>query len=388
MPNSRPIQTIQIRCQLAEWIATGSLLAACVPVGQWLADVLRTTSDPTAVFLLSCGAILLLGLAYGFPLLVLARRKTRLLRKANMGIPDVLGASSAWRLAAVSACYFMGVLLLPAMMYRIPAAIPVVTLFLLVSLFIALTIRPAIAMPDAGESADLAPMEDFIRTHARKRVRLLLLDLEAPFAYYSRPRPGPTIAVSRGLLRVLTPPERVAVVAHELAHHKRLDYDVRQLAFLAGYLLRLAAVYFAFRALAGDRGEPDAIAALAPAGLVLWLTGILSHVLMVRLTCAQERWATRWTLANVADPEDYLSALRKISGSASSSGEPSWLERLLFATHPSLREVEAQIQALRERRSPDRPPGMAASASAAQSANQEIGVPGDTMKEEERGTEA
>ncbi len=157
---------------------------------------------------------------------------------------------------------------------------------------------------------------------------------------------GPTrrILLSDTLLADYSDDEIEVVLAHELAHHVHNDMWrglALQAAMVAGafYVADLA-----LRVMAeglGYRGLSD------PASLpLLMLVGGLWSFLMLplanALSRAQERAADRYALETTRNPEAFVSAMKRLSQQNMAENEPSPLVRVLFYSHPPIRErIEA-----------------------------------------------
>jgi Zn-dependent protease with chaperone function len=152
------------------------------------------------------------------------------------------------------------------------------------------------------------------------------------------------ILLSDTLLADYTDDEIEVVLAHELAHHVHRDLW-RGIAlqvvvvvggfFFADLLLRAAGGWLRYRGLS----DPAAIPLLMLTG------GAWSFVMLPianALSRAQERAADRYALETTRNPEAFVSAMRRLSQQNMAEDRPSTLVRLLFYSHPPIRErIEA-----------------------------------------------
>jgi len=150
----------------------------------------------------------------------------------------------------------------------------------------------------------------------------------------------------------LSPRERLAVFAHELAHH-RLDHSRR--ARREGLVVNLigAAAFAGWLVLL--TGEGDSFwSHLAPATFLAWLTCLLLHPLYMAHLRSQERQANELALRMTDDAEAFESAMTRLAdhlGGASpvaAARSGRWLH-WMFDTHPTLEEVLSQAAAFERR---------------------------------------
>lgn len=144
--------------------------------------------------------------------------------------------------------------------------------------------------------------------------RVWIVDDPAPGAFSIGlvPRRA-AVAITNGLLSLLTERELRAVLAHELAHIRRHDTRAASLCVaLAGALPLLA---LALLGLGGGDDEDE-----APAGPQAWLFAALAALaaLIVRVSLDREREfeADRWAAGLCRDPHALADALAKIERAA------------------------------------------------------------------------
>lgn len=148
------------------------------------------------------------------------------------------------------------------------------------------------------------------------------------------------ILVSDTLLAEYSDDEIEAILGHELGHHVHRDIwrsMASESAFMfAGFL----AAFHALRALgpgAGLKGPQD----VAGLPLVLLAVGLVSVLLMPlanALSRHAERRADRFALKMASRPEAFASAIRRLAAQNLAEEDPSWIVRVLFYTHPPIRE--------------------------------------------------
>jgi STE24 endopeptidase len=148
------------------------------------------------------------------------------------------------------------------------------------------------------------------------------------------------ILVSDTLLADYSDDEIEVVLAHELAHHVHRDLwrgmalQVVLLGigfYLADLLLRGVGGALGYRGLS----DPAALPLLMLAG-GLWSFLMLPAV--NALSRAQERAADRYALETTRNPDAFVSAMKRLSQQNMAEDHPSALVRLVFYSHPPIRE--------------------------------------------------
>lgn len=203
--------------------------------------------------------------------------------------------------------------------------------------------------------------------------KLAVVDTSMPNAFATgRNQKNAVVAVTRGLMQRLDPPEVEGVIAHELAHIKHRDVA---LMTFAGFFATVASLivqnyyYFAmFGGMGGRRSDRNGNAAILVwvASIVVW---IVSYFLIRALSRYREFAADRGAAAITGQPANLMSALTKISGVVGRipSEDLRRVEGMnaffiipafrkgsfseLFSTHPSLerrlanlRRIEAEMR--------------------------------------------
>lgn len=148
------------------------------------------------------------------------------------------------------------------------------------------------------------------------------------------------ILLSDTLLTDYSDDEIEVILAHELAHHVHRDLwrgiAVQTVALFGGFFLASVALNALAEPLA-LRGTSD------PAGLpVLMLTaGVWTFLILPivnAISRAQERAADRYALATTRNVDAFVTAMKRLSQQNLAEEYPSELVRLLFYSHPPIRE--------------------------------------------------
>ncbi len=148
------------------------------------------------------------------------------------------------------------------------------------------------------------------------------------------------ILLSDTLLADYSEDEIEVILAHELAHHVHRDLwrgiAVQTLALFAGF-------YLASQILAASAGALGLRGLSDPAGLpvLLVIAGAWTFLLMPivnALSRAQERAADRYALKTTRNVDAFVTAMKRLSQQNLAEEYPSPLVRLLFYSHPPIRE--------------------------------------------------
>jgi heat shock protein HtpX len=117
------------------------------------------------------------------------------------------------------------------------------------------------------------------------------------------------LVVTTGLLELLGPEERQAVVAHELGHIAHWDFVVMTLAAAVPLLLYM--IFSATRSMRRGRGRSGGYAALI--GLISYVAYLVSHYIVLLLSRVREYYADRFSAEVTQDPDALGSALVKVA---------------------------------------------------------------------------
>lgn len=157
------------------------------------------------------------------------------------------------------------------------------------------------------------------------------------------------ILLSDTLLADYSDDEIEVVLAHELAHHVHRDLwrgmVAQTLVLFGGFGLAHVVLAAAGPALGYRAADPAALP------LLVWVAGAWSFLVLPvvnALSRAQERAADRYALETTRNPAAFVSAMKRLSQQNLAEEEPSALVRLLFYSHPPIRERIAAARAFTE----------------------------------------
>jgi heat shock protein HtpX len=152
------------------------------------------------------------------------------------------------------------------------------------------------------------------RTCAEKKIpipRFGLVHDGNPNAFTFGHYPGDArLAITTGLLERLSPPERQAVVAHELGHIAHWDFVVMTVAAAVPLLLYLL-YRFTLSSGKGSRRGSSSYAAIV--GLVSFVVYLISNYIALLLSRVREYYADRFSGEVTGDPEALSTALVKVA---------------------------------------------------------------------------
>lgn len=149
--------------------------------------------------------------------------------------------------------------------------------------------------------------------------KIAVVDSDMPNAFATGRSPKHSVvAVTRGLMQRLNPPEIEAVLAHEMSHIKNRDVSVMTLAsFFATVAslilqtLRYSMMFGGYGRRRDDNNSGAAIAVVWVASILVW---IISYFLIRALSRYREYAADRGSAVLTGAPSQLMSALVKISG--------------------------------------------------------------------------
>jgi heat shock protein HtpX len=166
---------------------------------------------------------------------------------------------------------------------------------------------------DEATAPDLVGMVHGLADRAGlPRPRVYLIDEAQPNAFATGRSPATSaVAVTTGLLHLLTPEEMAGVIAHELAHIRNRDtLTMTVAATIAGALSSLLNFAFLFRG--GDGQRPNVIVIL----LMSLLAPLAAAVIQMAISRGREYEADRQGGEICGNPLWLASALDKIAGGA------------------------------------------------------------------------
>lgn len=231
---------------------------------------------------------------------------------------------------------------------------------------IVLALYKAKEIPVADNPTLHAMVEELAHKAHLPKPRLYLVDMPVPNAFATgRNETHAVIAVTSGILELLSERELRGVLAHELSHIKNRDILVSSIAAtLAGAISYLAQMAYWGGALFGSRdneqqGGGNTLGMLA----LLILTPIIATLLHLAVSRSREYLADETGAHISEDPHSLASALKKLHGYSKVHpliGEPKHeatahmfivnpfkpsLLMSLFSTHPPVEERVKRLEA-------------------------------------------
>ena len=224
------------------------------------------------------------------------------------------------------------------------------------------------------EAPDLHRMVEQLSLRAnlpKPGVYLMNTPMPNAFATGRSPKHG-AVAVTTGLIQLLTRDELAGVIAHELAHIKHRDTLISSVtATVAGAITMVAEMAMwamMFGGLGGDEEEGGSLADMVGSVLMLFLAPIAAMVIQMAISRAREYSADAGGAEILGDPLPLASALAKLERAAAHvpghvSPATSHLYIVnplhgglagLFRTHPASEERIARLQAMAHRNATNR----------------------------------
>ena len=193
--------------------------------------------------------------------------------------------------------------------------------------------------------------------------RIYIVPEETPNAFATGRDPEhAAVAVTEGILRLLTPEQLAGVLAHEMGHVRNRDILIQTIAGVMGSAIVTLANIFQFTAIFGGNREEGSNPL---AGLVMALLApIAASLVQMAISRSREYLADETGAALCGDPLALAGALEelgRISGQIPmQSGNPSTAQMFivqpafavgdnlsrLFSTHPPLTERIARLRAM------------------------------------------
>jgi heat shock protein HtpX len=142
--------------------------------------------------------------------------------------------------------------------------------------------------------------------------RVAIMQSPVPNAFATGRSPShAVVAVTDSIMRLLSPRELEAVVAHEISHVRNRDVLALTIASFMAMVAAIVMNNFLFASLFGRR---DSGGAWIIAGLVAVVVYIVAQILIMALSRYREYAADRGSAFITGSPRDLMSALQKISG--------------------------------------------------------------------------
>lgn len=212
-----------------------------------------------------------------------------------------------------------------------------------------------------------AAVEELTEKAKLPKPKLYLVDLPTPNAFATgRNEHHAVVAVTSGILKLLSGEELRGVLAHELSHIKNKDILVSSIAAtLAGAISYIAQMaYFAGMFAGGSRDERNGGNAFGALALLI-VTPIIATLLHLAVSRSREYLADETGSRISQDPRSLAEALKKLHSFSRAHplvGEPKYeatshlfivnpfkpsLLMSLFSTHPPAEERVKKLEALK-----------------------------------------
>jgi heat shock protein HtpX len=211
------------------------------------------------------------------------------------------------------------------------------------------------------EAPALYDMVDRLRQRAGLPMpKVVVLPSEQPNAFATGRNPAhAAVAVTNGIVRLLSPEELEGVIAHELAHIQNRDILTSSVAATMGSAITLLARFAIFVPVGGRDDRGGGLSAI----LMLILAPIAAMLIQMAISRSREFAADRDGAAISGDPHALATALMRLHEGAEQmpmDANPSTAHlfivsplagrmgalRGLFATHPPVEERVARLRAL------------------------------------------
>lgn len=210
-------------------------------------------------------------------------------------------------------------------------------------------------------------VEELARKAGLPKPKLCLVDMPSPNAFATgRNENHAVVAVSSGILQLLSDDELRGVLAHELSHIKNKDILVSTIAAtLAGAISYLAQMAYWGGAVFGSRDNEEGAGNMFGTIALLILTPVIATLLHLAISRSREYLADHTAAEISHDPRSLASALKKLHGYSQAHplvGEPkheatahlfivnpfkpSFLMSL-FSTHPPMEERVKRLENFR-----------------------------------------
>jgi heat shock protein HtpX len=217
---------------------------------------------------------------------------------------------------------------------------------------------------DPSQAPELHRMVEELSAAAnipKPRVYVMETDNPNAFATGRNPEHG-VVAVTTGILRLLTPQELKGVLAHEIGHIKNRDILIQSVASTLGAAITYLAYYGPL--LFGRSGDDEEGGGVGAAGgiLMMILAPIAAMLIQMAISRSREYIADETGAQLCHNPESLARALEKLAYGveaapmqANPATEPLYIVnpltgggiQNLFSTHPPIEERVARLRAMR-----------------------------------------
>mgnify|MGYP005843845979 FL=1 len=209
-----------------------------------------------------------------------------------------------------------------------------------------------------------AMVADLAREAEVPMPRVYIIPEESPNAFATGRNPEhAAVAVTQGILRLLTPTELKGVLAHEMGHVRNRDILIQSIAATLGGAIMVLADMVRWSAIFGGGSDDEEGGGNALAGLVFaFLAPIAAMLIQMAISRSREYIADETGARLCHNPESLARALEKLAyGSqqvplAANPGTENMFIvspltggglMSLFSTHPPIEERIARLRAMR-----------------------------------------
>ncbi len=201
-------------------------------------------------------------------------------------------------------------------------------------------------------------VEELARNAGIPKPKVCVVPEQAPNAFATGRDPNhAVVAVTEGIMQILTLRELRGVIAHEIAHIAHRDILIQSVAAVMGSTIVMLANMLQFSAIFGGNSEdrPNPLAAI----LMAILAPIAATLIQMAISRSREYLADQGGATYSRDPLALAQALNKLQQAATrvpmQSGNPSTAEMFivaplfpssvakLFSTHPPIEERVARL---------------------------------------------
>ena len=205
-------------------------------------------------------------------------------------------------------------------------------------------------------------IEEIVKEAKLPKPKIYLIPTETPNAFATGPNPkNSAVAVTNGILKLLSKDELKVVLAHEIAHIKNRDTLITTIAAIIGSAISFVAFILRITALGDSRDRGGAIGLL----LLGILAPISAMIIQLAISRAREYIADEKGARFVKDPVSLANALVKIENNVYKNplrfGNPATSSLFIinpfkgssapflsiFSTHPATSERVKRLKALK-----------------------------------------